>query len=370
MAETAWADDNNRDPVCVTGVGVLTAHAAGGREAVRGLRSRILAGEHCGGTEDALLGTVDFTVLLGSRGLRHMSRGTLALLGASRLALRDAGLADEPARDGNSIGVAVGSATATAGLVADFDRTTLAEGPLATNPALFPQTVWNGASSQVAIRFGLRGANLTVSTGLNSGVEALLAAVRLIRRSRAQVVLAGGFEEITPFFRVLFADPRNVPHLPTFPLGQRERGGEANPGTLKADNTCPRLSEGAAVLVLERQSAAAARGIGPLAVIRAGRSAFAQIPGSAGDRLRGLVGDVLGAGGRVMPTRAWCLGAGAAAVSGCAAAVNLDDAVGCGGGLSGALAAALAAAGADSPELVAATDGVARVAALLLEPAT
>ena len=343
MTGSSGAEDTSRDLVCVTGIGILTAAAVGGREAVRGLRSRILAGRPCGGPGDALLGDVDFPALLGSRGLRHMSRGTLALLAASLMALKDAGLADEAARDGEAIGVTAGSATATAGLVAAFDRTTLAEGPQAANPAIFPQTVWNGASSQVAIRFGLRGANLTVSTGLNSGVEALLAAVRLIRRNRARVVLAGGFEEITPFFRVLFP---------------QDDGGAG-----------VRLSEGAAVLVLERQSAAAARGASQLAVIREGKSAFAQIPGSVGDRLGGLVGEVLRAGGCGAPARAWCLGPGATAAAGCAAALDLDAAVGCGGGLSGALAAALAAAGAVSPELVAATDGVARVAALLLEPA-
>jgi 3-oxoacyl-[acyl-carrier-protein] synthase II len=306
------------------------------------LRARILAGGDRGGAGDLPLGEVDFAALLGGRGLRHMSRGTLALLAASGLALRDAGLADETARDADATGVTAGSATATAGLVAAFDRTTLAEGPQAVNPAIFPQTVWNGASSQVAIRFGLRGANLTVSTGLNSGVEAVLAGVRLIRGDRARVVLAGGFEEITPFFRVLFA---------------REGGG--------ADI---RLSEGAAVLVLERRSAAAARGVSPLAAIRAGRSAFAPIPGSSGARLRSLVGEVLRAGDGAAPARTWCLGAGAAAAAD-GVAVDLDAVAGCGGGLSGALAAALAAAGAVSPELVAATDGTARVAALLLGPA-
>lgn len=359
MAEFSRADDNSRDPICVTGIGILTAQAAGGREAARDLRTRILAGDSCGGPEDARLGDIDFAALLGSRGLRHMSRGTLALLAASLLALRDAGLSDEAARDGDAIGVTAGSATATAGLVAAFDRTTLTEGPQAANPALFPQTVWNGASSQVAIRFGLRGANLTVSTGLNSGVEALLAAVRLIRRGRARIVLAGGFEEITPFFRVLLNTTAVVPRI--FGI----------PGLTR--NTVPhlRLNEGAAVLVLERTSTAAARGAGSLALIREGKSAFAQLPGSARERLRHLVGEVLCAGsrGRVVPERAWCLGAGAAAVSGCATAVDLDTAVGCSGGLSGALAATLAAAGADSPELVAATDDIARVAALLLEPA-
>ena len=333
----------DRDPVCVTGIGILTAQARGGREAARELRARVLAGGAGGGAGDLPLGDVDFPALLGSRGLRHMSRGTLALLAASGLALEDAGLAGETARDGDATGVTAGSATATAGLVAEFDRTTLAEGPQAVNPAIFPQTVWNGASSQVAIRFGLRGANMTVSTGLNSGVDSLLTAVRLIRRGRARVVLAGGFEEITPFFRVLFA---------------REAGGAA-----------VRLSEGAAVLVLERRSAAAARGAGVLATIGAGASAFEPRPGAAGTRLRTIVGEVLRAGRCAAPARAWCLGPGAAAAASCPAAVDLDAAAGCGGGLSGALAAALAAAGAVSPELVAATDGAARVAALLVGPA-
>jgi 3-oxoacyl-[acyl-carrier-protein] synthase II len=334
----------NHDQVWITGIGLLTAQATGGRDAALGQRARILDAEDPGDAAGLPLGDVDFAALLGSRGLRHMSRGTLALLAAARLALEDAGLDDATAYDVNDIGVAAGTATATAGQVADFDRTTLVEGPQAVNPAIFPQTVWNGPACQVAIRFGLRGPNLTVCSGLLSGYEAILAAARLIRRSRARIVLAGGFEEITPYFQVLFED--------------------------RAGRATPRLSEGAAVLVLEQRSAAEARGARPLAVLHAGRSAFVPAPGSLGKRMRSCVADVAGVAGSIAgaPVRSWCYGA-AALSNAQSAAIDLQAAAGCGGGLSGALAVALAAAHPASPEFVTADDGASRVAALLVGPA-
>jgi len=334
------------DPVCVTGIGLFTGLARGAEREALDLRERILAGglsAAAGGGGDVPLGDCDFSAYLGGRGLRHMTRGTLALLAASRLALEDAGIAAGSTGAGLEIGVTAGTATASAGLVADFDRTTLREGPLAVNPALFPQTVWNGASSQVAIRFGLRGPNLTLSTGLNSGLDALLAAARLLRCGRARAVLAGGFEEITPFFRVLFG---------------REGAGEP-----------PRLGEGAAVLLLERASSAKARGARLIAAIQPGRSAYAGSPRAGADRLAALVDEVLAAG--ASPARTWrmALHASHAEPRADARVIDLFAFAGCCGGLSGVLAGALAAAGAHAPELLVADDGRGRFGALLVSPA-
>ncbi|HWR98353.1 MAG TPA: beta-ketoacyl synthase N-terminal-like domain-containing protein [Candidatus Methanoperedens sp.] len=326
------------DPVWVTGVGVLTGQGAGGRDAVRLLRARFLA-DDTGPAGDLPLGDVDFARLIGGKGLRHLSRGTLALLAAAYLALEDAGAAGPGAPQGEDAGVAAGTATATAGLVAGFDRTTLVAGPQAANPAVFPQTVWNGPACQVAIRHALRGPNVTLSSGMNSGLDAVLAGARLIRRGRARMVLAGGFEEITPYFRVLL-EP-------------------------EAGETQPCLSEGAAVLVLERRSAAEARGARPLGAIDEGASAFAPCPGEAGARLRALLDGIPAAGATA---RAWCLGPCPAALADRGTTVDLCARAGHGGGLTGALAVALAASGAGMPELVAASDRDGRVAALVVGP--
>lgn len=303
---------------CITGIGMVTGHGTGGREAALAARRRILAGEGpCG---DVPLDDPDYSLYLGPRGLRLLSRGTLSVLAAARLALADAGLPDQGGAQGTQAGVVIGSAAANAGLVADFDRVALKEGPMAVNPALFPQTVWNSPSSQIAIRFGLIGANLTVCAGLAGGLHAVLTALLLLRRGRERVVLAGGFEELSPLYRVLFGAGE-----PGMPAGMP-------------------LSEGAVVLVLEERSLACERGASPLAVLAEG------VPAP--------------------PARAWRLGEAGAAhggPEGCAS-VDLYRAAGCGGGMSGALAAALAARGEGAPESVVAQDGDGRFASLLVSP--
>ncbi|MEU4605935.1 beta-ketoacyl synthase N-terminal-like domain-containing protein [Kribbella sp. NPDC023972] len=67
--------------------------------------------------------------------------------------------------------------------------------PPVMNPAAFPATIMNNAAGQVAIRYGLRGPNATVSAGVLSGATAVRYAGRLIRQRRAEVAWAGGVEE-------------------------------------------------------------------------------------------------------------------------------------------------------------------------------
>lgn len=309
---------------CISGIGVVSGHGTGGRDAALRLRDRfLLPGCTLPGELPSL--APDYSALLGSRGLRLMSRGTQSLLAASRLALDDAGLPVLPESAGTRFGVVVGTSTANAAVVADFDRTTLREGPQAVNPAVFPQTVWNSPSSQVAIRFGLHGANLTVCTGRAGGLDAILTALLLLRRGRENAVLAGGFEELSPLFRVLFesADP-GVPRIP--------------------------LSEGAVVLSIERLSSAQARGAVPIALLDAG-------PEVARDG---------------MMARIWRIGGGEdaarSAVPADIPAVDLERAAGRSGGMAGALAASLAARGHGGPESVVAWSTTGRASTLRVMP--
>lgn len=320
--------------IWVTGLGLVAAGHAGGRDAAARLRERLLNSADRpapGPGEELSVTDFDAAALLGPRGLRHLSRGTLWLMSAALLAAQDAGL-DGEARE--LAGVAAGTVTGSAAMVADFDRTTLREGPLAPNPALFPQTVWNGAASQVAIRHGLRGPNLTVSSGLNSGLDAVLTAARGIACGGARAFLAGGFEELSPYLRVIFA-PGSLEHAPL------------------------PLCEGAAVLVLEDASAAAARGA----------RALASLPGWGSD----CAPSVAAAAARARRVWRHEIPAGSATAPASAVTTAIVERLGCGGGFTGALAALLAAApGAAAGcarELVTAADGRGRHSALLVERA-
>lgn len=66
------------------------------------------------------------------------------------------------------------------------------------NPLLFPNAVMNTAAGQSAIRYGLKGVNVTVAGGQLSCILALRYAMMLLRRGHADTLLVGCVEEFSP----------------------------------------------------------------------------------------------------------------------------------------------------------------------------
>lgn len=188
---------------------------------------------------------------LGSKGLRNLDRTTLLALVAAKLAIEDAKLdiTDENRCD---IGVVLGSTMGSVHSISEFDKEGLREGPRYVNPAHFPNTVINSPASQVAIRFGLKGLNATISTGFAASLDAVGYAMDMLHLGRAKALLVGGVEELCiqtflGFYKLgLLATSRNG-HMPTFlPFDSQHSG------TL--------LGEGAGFFVLEPLEDAMSRG--------------------------------------------------------------------------------------------------------------
>jgi 3-oxoacyl-[acyl-carrier-protein] synthase II len=240
------------DSVLVTGIGLITATGTGGMDLAVLQRRKILENNQITlpGEDSGRITDFDKEGLIGQRGLRHHTRGTLYLMAAARLAMEEAGIFNQEATE--TIGIITGTMTCNAALVADFDQTTLTEKPTVVNASKFPETVWNAPSSRAAIRFGLKGMNIPVCSGANSGLDAIVAAHEHIRNGAEKIILAGGFEEMTPYFSVLFAEQTVLP-----------------------------LREGSAILVLEQEDFARARKSQPLAKIIGGNSCYFPNRGAA-----------------------------------------------------------------------------------------
>ncbi len=138
--------------------------------------------------------TVDAASMLGAKGLRYLSRSTQWLQCATLQAIDDAGLASDTVRDGWAL--VVGTAFGSLRSITEFDHESLRHGPSSVNPMSFPNTVVNAPAGQTAIRFGLRGPNITISAGSASGLAALAYGASLIRAGLAECVLAGGADEL------------------------------------------------------------------------------------------------------------------------------------------------------------------------------
>jgi 3-oxoacyl-[acyl-carrier-protein] synthase II len=95
-------------------------------------------------------------------------------------------------------GIVLGSALASIDTFMDISRDSLAGAkPYFVDHKRVPACAMNYTSSQAAIRFDLRGPNVTVTAGRATGLVALTYARRLVRAGRADAVLCGAFEEVT-----------------------------------------------------------------------------------------------------------------------------------------------------------------------------
>lgn len=121
----------------------------------------------------------------------------------------------------------------------------------------------NAASGHLAIRFGAQGECKTTVTACAAGTMALGDAWRILRDGEADVVLAGGAEGVAgdaDAFAVLGFD-----RLKTLSTRNDEPQRASRPFERDRDGFV--LGEGAAMLVLERESHAKARGARPYAAI-------------------------------------------------------------------------------------------------------
>ncbi|MFA5271202.1 MAG: beta-ketoacyl-[acyl-carrier-protein] synthase family protein [Candidatus Omnitrophota bacterium] len=138
----------------------------------------------------------DPKVYLGQKGLRNLDRSSLFLMTAAKFALDEAKL-EITEENTDDIGVSTGTTFPHLSSMIQFDREVINDGLEFSNPALFPSTVLNAASSQVSIRFNIQGYNASVSTGFTSSLQALKYALESLNTSKAKIVLCGAVESLT-----------------------------------------------------------------------------------------------------------------------------------------------------------------------------
>jgi 3-oxoacyl-[acyl-carrier-protein] synthase II len=135
----------------------------------------------------------DATALFGSKEARRMDRFSQLAVAAAIQAVQDAGLIiDDHNRD--RIGVIMGSGIGGVGTIYGQVQVLLERGPDRVSPFLVPMMLADTAPAMVAIHLGLRGPNLAIVSACASGTNAMGEAVEIIRRGRADVILAGGSE--------------------------------------------------------------------------------------------------------------------------------------------------------------------------------
>ena len=198
------------------------------------------------------------------REARRMDRYEQMGLAAAQEALAHAGLEITP-DNAPRIGVIVSSAIGGIGSFEEGVNTVREKGPRRVNPFLIPMLMPNGAAGLIGIAHGMQGPAFSVASACASGIDTIGIAWLMLRAGLVDVAVTGATEStITPTAVAAFDR-----------LGAMTRRTEGVPQPFDADRDGLVMGEGAAVLILERESHAKNRGAEILAEL-AGYAATAD----------------------------------------------------------------------------------------------
>ncbi|MES2280350.1 MAG: beta-ketoacyl-[acyl-carrier-protein] synthase family protein [Pseudomonadota bacterium] len=254
--------------VAITGMGIVSPTGSNSGiffDALLHARSGIRAMDVAfpTGTESVLAGHIEFTpdAHFPKAKLLTMDRVSQFALVAAREAMQQAGLgvsaldAYAPGRFGVSMGTGSGGAGSL-----DAAYTSLLEQKVAR---LRPMTVVlamnNATSAHLAMEFGLKGPNSTVSNACASSATAIGDAFRQIRHGYSDAMLVGGAEALLNRGTIKAWQAMHTLAKP------HADGAAASCRPFSADRSGLVLSEGAAMLVLEDWDTAVKRGANILA---------------------------------------------------------------------------------------------------------
>jgi 3-oxoacyl-[acyl-carrier-protein] synthase II len=139
---------------------------------------------------------LDCAALIGSKGLKYLDRLSQFAIAASVLAIQDAGLSLEQ-QDADNRGIVLGTAFGGLTVQQEINRERVLQGPQWVSPMKFPCTPINALSYQIPIRYQMRLANVTLSCGMNSSLEAFRYATTLLRLHPGGILLCGGADELS-----------------------------------------------------------------------------------------------------------------------------------------------------------------------------
>ena len=145
---------------------------------------------------------IDFKSFIKPANLRRMDRIGKIMVSAVRLALDDSGL-DLKIEDPNRMGLSFGTGLGSSDTVDQFFQALLKDGPVGAAPLLFQTAVPNAISSHCSIEYGIKGVTITFSHKETSTEMAMTYAHHLLREGKADVILAGGGDELSePLYHV------------------------------------------------------------------------------------------------------------------------------------------------------------------------
>jgi len=245
----------------ITGIGIVSPIGIGhqefwknlvsGNSGIAPMESLDLSRYQCKkGAEVRNLNPEEF---LGQKGLRYLNKGTKFLASSVKLALDDAKLSidDEVA---NRTGILIGSSLGNFSQTTDYFHDIVRENPSELSPMQSYDVALNSSINYASVMYKLKGFARTISSGFTSGIDAIGNAHKLIQNGKANVIIAGGFEQISFdlymifLLRKMLAGSNRTDREISMPFDKRRNGFI--------------MSEGSYVFIMEDLEFALSRGAG------------------------------------------------------------------------------------------------------------
>lgn len=194
----------------------------------------------------------DPLTVVDAREAKRLDRFSQLGLAAAAEAIRHSGI-DFSKENSERCGVVVGSGVGGIKTIEDGDRLITEKGPHRASPFTVPRLMVNAACGNISIKYGLRGPASAHATACASSGHAIADAIRHLQRGTADVIVAGGAEAaltslcVSAFMVMKALSTRNDDPARASRPFDRDRDGFV-------------LSEGAAMMVLETEEHAKARG--------------------------------------------------------------------------------------------------------------
>ncbi len=192
--------------------------------------------------------------LIEKKAMRHMALFSQYAVVAANEAWKDAGFGEDCKPDMDRVGTMFGCGIGGLEVTGESFKTLFDRGPDRISPFAIPELIANEAAGNVAIAIGAKGPAQVVVTACASSTDALGFALDMIRAGRADVMIAGGTEAVIMEFTV--AGFMKEKALSTKFNDTPERA--CRPFNVDRDGFV--MGEGAAVLILESEEHAKARG--------------------------------------------------------------------------------------------------------------
>ena len=194
----------------------------------------------------------DANEYMGKQHARKLDRSGHLSIHATEEALKDAGL-DLEERLGSNVGIVfgtgIGGIAATENAVRTYDE----KGPTRVNPLAITQLMPNSSTGQVAIKFGIEGPSLTITTACAASANAVGEAKNMIENGIVDMVVTGGTESgTTPMTIAAFAQIRALSTKNDSPKEACKPFDKDRDGFV--------MGEGSTVLVMESEESANKRG--------------------------------------------------------------------------------------------------------------